>query len=250
MCLVAIAWQADPRHPLVIAGNRDEFHARPAAAAGWWDEPGGVLGGRDLVAGGSWLAIGRGGRFAVIVNDPRRPPGPARSASRGQLVRDYVTGAQPAGRFLDAVSVVADSYAGFCLVVGTPVQLRALRSPRGDHRARWTLPRGVSVIGNSPPEAPAPKVHYLRDAVAGVLGGGAPDPDALLDILAHRGPVGTDDDTGHPAGRSPFIVGADYGTRASTVITVDTHGTCTFVERRFGPDGMPAGTVRERFTLG
>ncbi len=249
MCLVAIAWQADPRHPLVIAGNRDEFHARPAAAAGWWNEPGGVLGGRDLVAGGSWLAIGRSGRCAVIVNDPRRPPDPARTGSRGHLVRDYVAGTEPAGRYLDAVSVDAERYAGFCLVVGTPVQLRVLRSPRGNHRARWTLPRGVSVIGNSPPEAPAPKVPYLRDAVAGVLASGA-DPEALLDVLAHRGPVGADDGSGHPTGLTPFIVGAEYGTRASTVITIDTQGTCTFVERRFGPDGRPAGIVREQFTLG
>ena len=32
MCLIAIAWKAHPQFDLVLAGNRDEFLARPAAA--------------------------------------------------------------------------------------------------------------------------------------------------------------------------------------------------------------------------
>ncbi|MCC7258778.1 MAG: NRDE family protein [Gammaproteobacteria bacterium] len=250
MCLVAIAWRAHPDYPLVIAGNRDEFHVRPSAAAAWWDEAADVLGGRDLVAGGSWLAIGRNGRFAVVVNDPRRPPGPTRTASRGQLVRDFVTGNRPGGRYLDAVSVAAERYAGFCLVLGTPVQVRALRSPNGNHRARWTLPPGITVIGNSPPEDPAPKVAYLRDAASAVLAGTHPDPAAWLDALVRRGPVGLSPGGTPGTAHAPFIVGTDYGTRASTVVLVDAGGGCEFVERRYDADGAPAGTVHERFRIG
>ena len=68
MCLIAFAWLAHPRWKLVLAGNRDEFHARPTALAGWWPDAPQVFGGRDLEAGGSWLAIDRRGRLAAVTN--------------------------------------------------------------------------------------------------------------------------------------------------------------------------------------
>ncbi len=33
MCVAAIAWHAHPDWQLVVIGNRDEFHERPAAGA-------------------------------------------------------------------------------------------------------------------------------------------------------------------------------------------------------------------------
>ena len=74
MCLIAVAWKAHPRYPLILLGNRDEFHARPSVAADWWPEAPDVFGGRDLKAGGSWLGVSRGGRIAVVTNNPLRPP--------------------------------------------------------------------------------------------------------------------------------------------------------------------------------
>ncbi len=38
MCLILVAWQSHPDYALVVAGNRDEFYARPAAAAHWWQD--------------------------------------------------------------------------------------------------------------------------------------------------------------------------------------------------------------------
>ena len=84
MCLALIALQTHPRYAVVIVANRDEFHARPAAAAGWWDE--GWLAGRDLEAGGTWLGVARDGRYAFLTNvrEPQRQrPG---APSRGALV--------------------------------------------------------------------------------------------------------------------------------------------------------------------
>jgi uncharacterized protein with NRDE domain len=247
MCLVAIAWRAHPRYPLIVAGNRDEFHARASAPAGWWaDAP--VYGGRDLVAGGSWLAMSRGGRFAVVTNFPGRPAADPTAPSRGHLVRDFVAGDRPSGRFLDAVSVAETRYAGFCLVVGTRVQLRGFVSPRGAGRARWTLNPGVSVISNSPPAEPWPKALHIESAVARVLTGEAVAADGLFELLAQREPVGTEE-RGSLLSRTPFVVGDDYGTRATTVILVDAAGECRFIERRFGPGGRPAGESSETFHL-
>ena len=89
MCLIYVAWRRHPRHRLVVAANRDEFHARPALPVHWWDDTPGVLAGRDLEAGGTWMAVGTGGRFAAITNYPdpvpERIPG---APSRGALVSD------------------------------------------------------------------------------------------------------------------------------------------------------------------
>ncbi|HCH0557068.1 TPA: NRDE family protein, partial [Pseudomonas aeruginosa] len=73
MCLVAIAWKTHPRWRLVLAGNRDEFHARPTAALAPWADRPGVVAGRDLRSGGSWAGVGPQGRMAVVTNvrDPR-----------------------------------------------------------------------------------------------------------------------------------------------------------------------------------
>ena len=64
MCVVAFAWNTHPRWRLLLAGNRDEFHARPSAALARWPEPG-VFAGRDLRSGGTWVGIDRRGRMAV-----------------------------------------------------------------------------------------------------------------------------------------------------------------------------------------
>ena len=78
MCLIGFAWLAHPRWRLVLASNRDEFHSRPTATAAWWPDAPRVYGGRDLEAGGSWLAMDRRGRLAAVTNyrEPGVAPGP------------------------------------------------------------------------------------------------------------------------------------------------------------------------------
>lgn len=252
MCLVAVAWRAHARFPLVLAGNRDEFHARPTAPAAWWEDAAHVLGGRDLVAGGSWLAVSRAGRLAVVVNDPRRPPGPDRTASRGHLVRDFVAGEKPSGRYLDAVAVNESRYAGFLMVLGTPVQLRGFATSKGGAPHRWTLKPGVSGFSNSPLKSPWPKVGWIESAMGEALD--ATDGDAeslagtLFAALGGREPV-TSGPPEHQAAHTPFLVDERYGTRAMTVVTVDAGGECRFEERRFAAGGAPAGNTVERFPL-
>src|SRR5205823_14231681 len=68
MCLIAIARNASTKFPLVIAANRDEFYARPTRPAHAWEDDAQIVGGRDLRAGGSWLALRRGGRFGAFTN--------------------------------------------------------------------------------------------------------------------------------------------------------------------------------------
>src|SRR5579862_8798870 len=109
MCLILVAWRAHPDYPLVVAANRDEYHARPAAAASWWPEPP-ILAGRDLTAGGTWLAVTRDARFAALTNfrDPARPPRDA--PSRGCLVPATLRGSAPVAERLVALQQNASAY--------------------------------------------------------------------------------------------------------------------------------------------
>jgi len=94
MCLIVFDWRPDALDgPLfTLAANRDEFFRRTAQPIGWWDEASGVLAGRDLVGGGTWLGMSREGRFAALTN--YRAPHDMRvdAPTRGTLVSDWLAG--------------------------------------------------------------------------------------------------------------------------------------------------------------
>src|SRR5215510_9823480 len=90
MCLLVLAWRCHPSYRLVAAANRDEFHARPAAALAPWTDVPGIVGGRDLQAGGAWFAAGQDHRCGIVTNfrefGRRRRSAP----SRGGLIPAYL----------------------------------------------------------------------------------------------------------------------------------------------------------------
>jgi uncharacterized protein with NRDE domain len=245
MCLIALALDRHPRWHVVIAANRDEFHARPASPFGPWPDAPGVHGGRDEVAGGSWLAL-RGDRLAAVTNVRRMDDPRPRAPSRGALVRDFVSGSEPAQAYLAQLAARADAYAGFnLLLVDGAAAWFASNRPAFEAQV---LRSGVHVVANASLDTPWPKSERLRLAMAEWLDGGDDDPAPLLSALADGSAV--DDahlpDTGLPAAQErllapAFIRSPDYGTRASTVLLGDGEGRWHGVERRFGPDGVPAG---------
>ena len=82
MCVLAIWLGLDPKTPLVVAANRDESYARPSAPPAEIDP--GIVAGKDLESGGTWLGMNRQGLFVAVTNrkSPARRPD---SLSRGLL---------------------------------------------------------------------------------------------------------------------------------------------------------------------
>lgn len=253
MCLALIAQDAHPAHAVVIAANRDEHHARPTAPAAWWGE--GWLAGRDLEAGGTWLGVTRGGRFALITNirEPdRRDPG---APSRGMLVTKVLGDRAAPGESVAAIVADAAAYNGFNLLAGDTTSLHW-----GSNRSRSAraLAPGVHGISNALLDAPWPKVARTKASLAAWCARGAGDIEALFAVLADR--TRTPDADLPSTGvslewerrlSSPFIVGEDvgYGTRSSTVVTLGRDGASRFVERTFDPAGRPIGEVDYTFEL-
>lgn len=254
MCLIAFAHRAHPAYPLVVAANRDELHARPSAPAAWWPDAPGVLAGRDLRAGGTWMGITRTGRFAAVTNYREWPP-EAGELSRGALVAGFLAGELAPAEYAARVDAEGARYAGFNLLLGDGDTLVYLSNRAPGPR---TLAPGVYALSNHLLDTPWPKVRRARRAMDDALaaaGGDAWD-GALWEMLADR-VVAADDDlpaTGVGAERErllspPFIAGDEYGTRSSTVLTVDSRGEVRFVERSVVP-GLEGWTeIRESFSI-
>ncbi len=243
MCLVVLAVGKSPDYPLVLAGNRDEFHARPTADAHWWQDRPDVLGGRDLEAGGSWLALHRSGRFATVTNYRDADSPPSGLTSRGQLVTDFIEGNTTPRDFVDSVD--GDAYAGFNLIVGDRDKLAYASNRGGGVR---DLPAGLYGLSNALLDGPWHKVEHSKRGLASLIRGGKLDDTALLELLEDktRGPVDPAEavrlgETTASAITAPFVVNPEYGTRCSTVVTLSRDSRWHFVERRFDRAGFATG---------
>jgi len=244
MCLIAIAFHQHPEAPLIVVSNRDEYYARPTRAMHWWnDAP--VLAGRDLQAGGTWMGVTRGGRFAAITNYRNVPEGgkvPERPLSRGNLVKDFLCADESAEHwFMDMRAELTD-YGEFNLLVYDGRELLYLNNYHDDE-ARQLEP-GFYALSNSLLDSPWPKVDYARQQLKASVEQSTQIDDLtiaeLLDNLAlqqtyapHLLPR-----TGVPQEweeilSSPFIVAPGYGTRASTVLAMFATGEVKAVERNF-----------------
>ncbi|MGH8495459.1 MAG: NRDE family protein [Gammaproteobacteria bacterium] len=254
MCLLVFALDAHPRYRLVFAGNRDEYHSRPTDPAGWWRDQPDVLGGRDLEAGGTWLAVSRGGRFGVVTNYRELTDAGPAARSRGALVADFAGSRATPAEFGAALAVNAHLYAGYSLILGDRDGLHYFsnRAP-----SLSPLDRGVHGLSNERLNTPWPKLERTRRRFEDLLASGEPEPDTLLGMLADRQPAADGDrpDTGlDPALErllsAPFVVSPSYGTRSSTVVLVDRADSVRFKERRFGPDGESIGASEFEFRSG
>ncbi len=235
MCLILIAYRSHPRYPLLVAANRDEFYDRPTAPLAFWDDIPQVLAGRDLRQGGTWMGVARTGRFAAITNyrDPTQvlPSAP----SRGQLVSDYLCGAESAYVYLNRLVPKARDYNGFNLVLGDADGL-FYYSNRAD---QWrTLAPGLYGLSNHLLDTPWPKLERGRNALRNLLDRQVDlVPDELLELLMDRTPV-PDSDLPHTGVSlvwerwlSPIFIDAPgYGTRSSTALLVSDSRQACMVE--------------------
>ncbi len=250
MCLILIAFQTVAEHPLVIAGNRDEFHARPAQKADWWPDDSNLLGGRDLQAGGTWLAVHRSGKFAAVTNYRDSDSSKRGKRSRGHLVSEYLQGDLTPNEYLKTLQ--GDDFAGFNVLVSDG-QTLAYLSNRSEISGE--LPPGVYGLSNASLDTPWEKVERSKNKLEGLIDAGAVNETSLLRVLGDqdKGPVDEVKPSRLPfatahAITAPFIVLPEYGTRCSTVVLADQDGRWSLLERRFAADGSKNGESRYSFS--
>jgi len=254
MCIILLAHKAHRDYPLILAANRDEAYARPAAQSAFWDDHPNVYGGRDLDKGGSWLGFTRSGKVAAVTNFRNGKPGPAAPRSRGELVSGFLSGSEGAETYLERVKSQGGQYGGFILIAG---DLEALYWLSNNGPGVEKIAPGVHGLSNHLLNTPWPKIRRSREAMEALLGAGEAELTAgLFELLADRNEASDHElpDTGVGLQRerelsAVFIRGERYGTRASTVILVDHNGGVWFIERSFGIGGKPLGEVSRQFRL-
>ena len=243
MCLILWAYERHPRYRLILAANRDEFYARPTLPAGYWPDCPRVLGGRDQVARGTWLAVSRSGRLAAITNyrDPAAHDPGARS--RGDLVAEFVAGRQAPAAYLSGVQQRCRQYNGFNLLVADGDGMWYFGSRQG--RARRLGP-GIYGLSNHLLDTDWPKVAGGRRDLARLISQDAARPENLLALLLDRRQPedAALPDTGIGLAwerllAPRFIVSGAYGTRSATVVLVDRRGRTTLWEWTFASGREP-----------
>lgn len=236
-----------------MAGNRDEYHERPAAPLAPWPDAPGIVGGRDLLAKGTWFAVDGRMRVGVVTNFREFGRRRRNAPSRGGLVPGYLSSKESPGAWLRAIETDAPGYAGFNLLLADRDALW-YASNRADVFAR-ELPPGIYGLSNEFLDTPWPKVLRIRERFAALIDEPR-DRDGLIDgllaMLADREPAA---DGTVPAGdlspewakklSAPFVVDPGYGTRCSTVLVIDDH-ELVMRERRFDATGQPSGETEHR----
>lgn len=247
MCVLALAWKAHQDWPLLMIGNRDELHSRPTAGMERWDGPGAVIAGRDLQSGGTWAGVSEEGRFAVVTNRTGYgAPDPER-ASRGALIRDFLTGE---GGYARAGLEDLDAFNPFNMI--SIEGDRALYRANRPEPVEQDLAPGVHGLTNGPIAAPWPRSLFLTGTLEAWLAGPAEQPvelfEALLDGRDRPLPSPQPDAPFRPEEMPVFIRNPVYGSRCSTLLAMGRDRTGVIAERRFDAEGRLSGETTARFT--
>lgn len=247
MCVLLLAYRVHPDYDLVVAANRDEFYERPTQAAQYWTDYPGVLAGRDLSAGGTWLGVNHLSNFAAVTN-LRGSIGPTQYSpqySRGHLVRDFLRGPITCGHYIDAITPVGRNYGGCNLLLEDSRSLHWWSN--ADTRE---LGAGVYGMSNTALGDDWPKVGRLKSAFAPLAKvGGEALESALFDILRDDNQPGSRTSPRPPPRleETIFVRSDGYGTRCSTVVLRHRDGSSVFVERSFDQTGSAVGEARFAF---
>lgn len=215
MCLIVLAWRVRPELPLIVAANRDEFHARPAARAAFWDDQPQILAGRDLEARGTWMGVSRSGKFAAVTNY-RGAKEPRAIESRGALVSRFLGNGEKPGAYVR--NLKKDLYSGFNLLVADAEELWSMSNRGGETRR---LDPGIYGLGNTlldAPEVDASKRRFTETIRP------TPAVEPLFTVLAEA-----------------RILNPEYGTRCSTVLLKG--GRTRYAERGFDSSGAEQETL-------
>jgi uncharacterized protein with NRDE domain len=241
MCIIAFAVNEHPDYPLILIGNRDEFYNRPTQEAHWWDS--GILAGKDLEAGGTWLGINRSGRFAAVTNYRDIAAVKSQTKSRGALPVDFLESSADASQYLEKVDQESDLYNGFNLIAWEAGVMQHYSNY--EHKIN-RIDKGVHVLSNALLDTKWPKTNLLQERFSTLISKDFTNED-LLEILQdeQKAPDEELPKTGldrwmEKAVSSICIRTPEYGTCCSSILLVNRQKELTFIEHNY-----PVGDRKE-----
>ena len=241
MCLIVFAYKLHPKHPFILLANRDEFYNRPTESVHYWADAPDIYAGKDLVGGGTWLGITRGGRFAAVTN--YREVGAERGTfSRGNLVSDFLKSSASVDDYLENVKSDSTKFSGFNLLVGTfskeTSELGYFSNREGEIKI---LDAGIYGLSNHLLDTPWQKVSKAKSDLSEILASNREiQTEQFFTLLQNKTPAPEKDLPNTGVGveyekiLSPiFIETHVYGTRCSSVVLFENTNGLTLNERIF-----------------
>ena len=244
MCTILFALDAHPNYPLVVAANRDEFFGRPTKEIHFWEDAPDLLAGRDLQGHGTWMGITRTGRFAAVTNYREMGKEQADAPSRGDLAVNFLNGSMSPQIYAATLEQSGQRYNGFNLIFGTAKDLWYYGN-RGGKATKVTA--GIHGLSNALLDTAWPKVNDGKQSLSEALTQSMVSHKPLLKTLSN--PKTYPDEvlpqTGVPLDwerslSALCIAGEKYGTRTSSVLTIDRSGKVIFTEQQH-PSGITHG---------
>jgi uncharacterized protein with NRDE domain len=243
MCTIAILFRvADV--PLIVAANRDELYARPTRAPEVLGPA--IVGGVDVLSGGTWLAVNRAGRFAAVTNQRALDTPPPGLRSRGLAVKELAAAADP-----DAYVGELDPkrYASMNLVWGDAERVSVAYLRRDGDKVIEALPPGVHVLCNDRlGSCDFPRGDRLHAAITSALDHSHAWSELALpirNVLRDHTRVPIED---VPPSHLPAELAREltavcihsehYGTRSSTLLAIDKARVAAYLQA----DGPPCIT--------
>ena len=237
MCLIVFANNVLDDYKFIFAANRDEFYDRPTEQTDFWDDHPVLLAGKDLQAGGTWLGITKQGRFAAITNFRDLKNYRMNSPSRGHLTLDFLLSDFSPEEYYKKLKPTLNNYNGFNLLFGFVDDLHYFSNKT---EGLVKLEPGIHGISNSVLNIPWPKVEKSKRQLQHLIEQKNIHPWEVLNLLDDTSPAKDDElpDTGVGLDMermlSPiFIKSEKYGTRSSTIITVDKQNDVRLVEKTY-----------------
>lgn len=225
MCLLVAVFQVVEDAPLIVAANRDERYDRPATPLTTLSpaRPR-ILGGRDELAGGTWLAVNEHGVVAGLTNKPAAAGRDPAKRSRGEIPMLLATESSAADAVGCLRALRPESFNPCWVLVGDRDSLHYVDMTDPDGAHGESLPPGVHVLENKPLGEPSAKVDRVRDLV-GDLGRGSAAAAltrlqaVLRDHVIPQEPVDDTEAALLGAQVSACCVHTDlYGTRSSMLV--------------------------------
>lgn len=233
MCILAFAKNVHPDYPLILIGNRDEFYRRPTAEASWWEN--GVLAGRDLEAGGTWLGMHSNGRFATLTNYRDIQGIKSSVRSRGELPLDFLTSTKDLNEYAESVSAKADQYNGFNLLLWEKGKMLHFSNYENTINE---VEDGFHALSNALLDSPWYKTDLLLAGFRSLIETQTLEHEAFFDLLMDQSKAPNDrlPNTGLTTAMekelsSICIRTPDYGTCSSTIIRINRQNEVSFHER-------------------
>ncbi len=241
MCILFLALNKHPNYPVIICANRDEFHQRPTKSMHWWPKEK-ILAGQDLQAGGTWLGLTKQGRFAALTNYRKLPStSQNQTKSRGHIVTQALQ--QNNQELITSLSKTNHDYQPFNLIYGDLTNLYCYQSMTNSHQR---LTAGVHSLSNGALDDIWPKMAQGQQALSQTIEQSKTlAVESLFSIMSNANQAHPDTlpKTGVPLDweqklSAIFISSPEYGTRNTSIITLDMNGKTEVTERNYHISGQ------------